>query len=570
MVVGDPRVAIAFNGEIYNFRELRAELEGEGVVFRSHTDTEVLLALYLRDGTELFSSLNGIYAFALWDARTNTLLVARDGLGVKPLYFSECGGAFAFASELKALLCFPWITRTPDTQALAHYLQHLWCPAPRTGLVEVKKVLPGEALIVRDGRIVKRWQHYQLPAPGADTSRSVDDWTTAVRDGLATAVQRQLVSDVPLGAFLSGGLDSSAIVALARGHASGRMQCFSIDFDADLARQEGFVRDLPYAQKVADHLDVDLHVVHVGAEMADELERMVWHLDEPQADFAALNVLFISRLARQHGIKVLLSGAGGDDLFTGYRRHRALQADALWDRMPSILRRGIGAFGSQFPSRPPLLRRAGKLLSAAALDGDERLAAYFDWASPSAVHALFRPEIAAGLHETPLRDALAAIPTSATALQRMLLLEQRYFLADHNLNYTDKMSMAAGVETRVPFLDPDLVDLAARIPDRYRQHGAEGKWILKRAMQGILPHDVIYRPKTGFGVPLRAWLRGPLRTMLHDLLSPASLARRKLFDTDAVARMMADNDAGRADHAYTLLALMCVELWLRQFVDSAG
>ena len=568
MTAADGQVAVTFNGEIYNFRELRAELQTRGYAFCSHSDTEVLLALYLEHGTALLEKLNGIYAFALWDARSKTLLVARDGVGVKPLYFSECGGAFAFASEIKALLCFPWVPRTLDPQALAQYVQYLWCPAPRTPLAEVRKLEPGTALMVREGRIVKRWRHYELPAAGADTSQSIEEWSGEVRRVLAKAVERQMVSDVPLGAFLSGGLDSSAVVAYAREHASGRLQCFTIDFGEKLAKEEGFERDLPYAERVAKHLDVDLHVVRVDSGMAGELARMVWQLDEPQADFAALNVLFISRLAREHGIKVLLSGAGGDDLFTGYRRHRALGLNAVWDRMPRRLRGVLGSVGRRLPGRPPLLRRLAKLLTAAEIEGDERLGSYFDWAPAKTVRSLFVPEVARTLDEEPLLEALRGMPETATPLQRLLLLEQRYFLADHNLNYTDKMSMAAGVEARVPFLDPDLMDLAARIPDGYRQHGAESKWVLKKAMEGILPNDVIYRAKMGFGVPLRAWLCGPLKSMQHELLSAERVRKRGLFEPAAVSRLVSENETGRADYAYSVLSLMCIELWCQGFIDG--
>ena len=568
MAAADGQVVITYNGEIYNFRELRAGLEKRGNIFRTHTDTEVLLALYLEQGTAMLEKLNGIYAFALWDARSKSLFLARDGMGVKPLYFSDCDGAFAFASEIKALLCFPWVPRELDHQALAHYVRYLWCPAPRTPLADVHKLEPGTALIVREGRIVNRWRHYALPASGADVSRTVADWTVEVRQALAKAVERQMVSDVPLGAFLSGGLDSSAIVAYAHQYATGRLQCFSIDGGEALAKEEGFERDLPYAERVAKHLKVDLHVVRVGSEMASELAHMVWQLDEPQADFSALNVLFISRLARQHGMKVLLSGAGGDDVFTGYRRHRALGLNAVWDRMPGWLRDFSAGVGERLPGRPPLLRRLAKLLTVARSEGDGRLAAYFDWASSRTVRNLFAPELAQTLNEEPLLSFLKEIPETATDLQRMLLLEQRYFLGDHNLNYTDKMSMAAGVETRVPYLDPDLVALAARIPDTFRQRGAQSKWILKKAMEGILPNDVIYRTKTGFGVPLRAWLRGPLKTMMHDLLSADTLRKRGLFNPAAVARLVSENESGHSDYAYSVLSLMCIELWCRGFIDK--
>lgn len=567
MARADGKVVVTFNGEIYNFRELRAELEKRGHVFRTHTDTEVLLALYLEYGTAMLEKLNGIYAFGLWDARSETLFVARDGVGVKPLYFSESGGAFAFASEIKALLCFPWVPRRLDPQALAHYVRFLWCPAPRTALMDVRKLEPGTAIVVREGRIVKRWRHYALPAPGPTPARSVAEWVTEVRQVLGAAVKRQMVSDVPLGAFLSGGLDSSAVVAYARQHTNERLQCFTIDFDEALAKKEGFCRDLPYAKQAAKHLDVDLHVVRVDSGMANELARMVWQLDEPQADFAGLNVLYISQLARQHGIKVLLSGAGGDDLFTGYRRHRALGLNVVWDRMPARFRSFVSGVGRRLPGSPPRLRRLAKLLAAAESEGDARLASYFDWASAETVRNLFAPGLATELSEEPLLAALESMPATATPLQRMLLLDQKHFLTDHNLNYTDKMSMSAGVETRVPFLDPDVVALAARIPDGLRQHGAQGKWILKKAMDAVLPNEVMARPKMGFGVPLRGWLRGPLKIVMRDLLSIDTVRRRGLFNPTAVQRLVSGDERGEADRAYIVLSLMCIELWCRQFID---
>jgi len=570
MAAANGQIVVTFNGEIYNFRELRSELQTRGYVFRTRTDTEVLLALYLEYGTELLEKLNGIYAFALWDARSRSLFVARDGMGVKPLYISEANSTFAFASEIKALLCFPWVPRELDPQAMAHYVRYLWCPAPRTPLTDVKKLEPGMALLVREGRVVKRWRHYELPAPGPDQQPSVEDWTAQVRQVLHAAVERQMVSDVPLGAFLSGGLDSSAIVSYARQHTTGKLQCFTIDFDERSANEEGLERDLPYAEEVAKHLEVDLHVVRVNSRMAEGLAEMVWQLDEPQADFAPLNVLFISRLARQHGVKVLLSGAGGDDLFTGYRRHRALALNTLWDRLPTGVRNAAASLGQRMPARPPILRRAGKLLRAAESEGNTRLAGYFDWVSVGLVRNLFNREIAVTLDEEPLLNNLQAMPELVSPLQRMLLLEQRYFLTDHNLNYTDKLSMAVGVEVRVPFLDKEVVALAARIPDRLRQHGAESKWILRRAMKGVLPRSVLHRRKAGFGVPLRAWLRGPLREIMIELLSSDALRRRRLFDSAAVARMISATEAGHGDCAYSIFSLMCIELWCRAYLDKSA
>jgi asparagine synthase (glutamine-hydrolysing) len=561
-------VVITYNGEIYNFRELRADLEGRGHHFESGTDTEVILALYLDDGPDLLQSLNGIFAFAIWDGRNQTLFVARDGMGVKPLYFSQSGDAFSFASELKALLCFPWIEREIDTTALAQYVRYLWCPSPRTPLTNIRKVMPGQAMIVRHGRIERSWEHYHLPELPPDESKGVGEWTADIRNSLETSIERQMVSDVPVGAFLSGGLDSSAVVAFARQHTASRLQCFTVDSDEDEAKRDGFIRDFPFAERVAKELDVDLHVIQARPDMADQLERMIWHLDEPQADLSAISVMQIAGLAREHGIKVLLSGAGGDDIFSGYRRHRVAAADSTLRHIPYSMRGFLGRLAGRVGSGSAVTRKTSRLLSVLAEGGSP--ANHYEWITRDRLRGLMSGDNQAAVLDDPLRDSLAEMRRGSSPLQMMLQLDQKYFLTDHNLNYTDKMAMAESVEVRVPFLDPDLVGLAAGIPDRYRQKGRHGKWILKKAMEGLLPDDIIYRPKTGFGVPLRSWIKGPLRSMIGDVLSKQSIKGRGVFDANAVATLIADDAAGKADHAYSILSLVCIELWCRQFVDGHG
>jgi len=298
---------------------------------------------------------------------------------------------------------------------------------------------------------------------------------------------------------------------------------------------------------------------------------MVWHLEEPLADPAPLNVLYISRLAREQGIKVLLSGAGGDDLFTGYRRHLALRYERFWAWLPSHLRIQLAKFIGQISVRHPLARRLRRAFSGAHLEGTARLVHYFRWIERSDLHSLYTPEFRAALGhslaEEPLLEFLQDLPRGTPPLECMLALEQRFFLADHNLTYTDKMSMAAGVEVRVPFLDLDLVEFASRIPFQYKQRGRQGKWVLKKAMEPYLPHEVIYRPKSGFGVPLRRWLQVELRDWLADILSTERLQSRGLFDPRAVQRLMVDNAEGRCDASYTLLSLACIEIWCRYFID---
>src|SRR3989338_4502084 len=571
MCSNDQSVVLVFNGEIYNFRELRTELQAGGWSFKGHSDTEVLLALYLLDGESMLPRLNGIFAFAIWDLRCRDLFLARDALGVKPLYLSAGPKGFAFASEIKALLPLVEDSGGVDSASLHRYLSFLWCPGEGTPLKGIRKLGSGEAMVVREGQIARHWQWYRLPAfrgqhGDMDEAAAIRGTTAALR----MAVHRQLVADVPVGAFLSGGLDSSAIVAMAREQVPD-LRCFTIESRG--GAEEGMADDLPYARQVAKHLDVPLEVVSIdSSRMAADLENMVYQLDEPLADPAPLNVLYISRLAREHGMKVLLSGAGGDDLFSGYRRHVALGYEGYWSWLPQGMRNNLENMSARLDQRRPLFRRLAKLFSGAGLKGDARLANYFVWARESQLMALYTPEfrtiIGAESAVQPMLDFLAPMPDSTTRLERLLALEQRFFLTDHNLTYTDKMSMAVGVEVRVPFLDLDLVDFAARIPPRFKQRGRVGKCVLKKAMEPYLPHEVIYRPKSSFGAPLRRWMRHELRELLGDLLSDDCLRRRGFFVPAAVQRLIRQNDTGQVDAAYTLLSLLCIEIWCRRFMDQ--
>jgi asparagine synthase (glutamine-hydrolysing) len=388
-----------------------------------------------------------------------------------------------------------------------------------------------------------------------------------------------MVSDVPLGAFLSGGLDSSAVVTFAQQHrqeqgagASESLQCFSIEVNQGSAVSEGFTEDLPYAKRVAGHLGVNLHVVQAGKEMMDRLPEMIYLLDEPTPDPAALNTLLISELARSQGIKVLLSGAGGDDIFTGYRRHFALMQEQWWAHWPSPLRAGLSRLASFMPVTNPMTRRIGKALQYADQDIDHRLVSYFLWTSPKQALGLldpnFRAELSVESLYQPMLRTLQDLPFSEIPLNRMLYLECKHFLADHNLNYTDKMGMAAGVEVRVPLLDLDLVDLAGSLPLHMKQRGRTGKWILKKVMEPYLPLDVIYRPKTGFGVPLRNWLHTILKPLVDDVLSETSVRSRGVFDSEAVQQLRLLDRAGRIDATYTIFSMVCLELWCRQYIDG--
>ena len=369
MISDDGKVALVFNGEIYNFRELRKELEEAGHQFRGHSDTEVLLRLYLVEGESVLGRLNGIFAFALWDSRSQALLVARDGLGVKPLYYTVTAGQFAFASEIKALVAFKPLDSELDFEAINRYLTFMWCPGDGTPAKSVRKLGPGEAMWVCAGRIERHFKWYQLPAfRRTTTKRTTDQYVEKTVQNLRQAVHRQMVADVPVGAFLSGGLDSSSVVAFAR-EQNPNISCFTIESSG--GAETGHTDDLPYARRVAEHLKVPLEVVQIDAgRLAKDLEGMVAQLDEPLSDPAPLNVLYISRLAREQGMKVLLSGTGGDDLFTGYRRHHALMLDDYWNWLPRPMRASFEKISAALDQRGTLGRRLSKLFNGAALDGD--------------------------------------------------------------------------------------------------------------------------------------------------------------------------------------------------------
>ena len=579
-------LSLIFNGEIYNFRALRAELEAAGHRFHSHTDSEVLLHLYAERGLDFLARLNGIFALALRDGRQRgrpaevergDLIVARDHLGVKPLYFTASDRGVLFASELKSLLKSGTVAPEIDLVALQQYLAYLWVPAPRTMLAGVSKLEPASALLLRGGAVTRRWDFYRLPHPAAHHSAPFDAVAEELHDAVERAVQRQMVADVPVGAFLSGGLDSSSIVAMMmKGETHQPPDCYAIGFEGD-ASIDGSPSDLPYARRVARHLDVPLHEIVVTPSIIDRLEQMILAVEEPQADPAPINAMLIAERARQDGYKVLMSGAGGDDLFSGYRRHRAVELERYWRWLPQDARQGIAGVARTMTSgggmRRPAVRRAAKAFAHADSSPDRRLVSYFWWSDETLRQSLYGPALREALADVdsaaPLLATLDRIPDERSPLNRMLELECRHFLPDHNLAYTDKVGMAFGVEIRVPLLDLELVELASRIPPAFKQRGATGKAILKRAMERELPRDVIYRPKTGFGVPLRRWLDRELRGTVDELLSSDNVARRGLFDPDAVRALIANDRAGRVDGAYTIFALLCLELWCRAFIDRA-
>jgi asparagine synthase (glutamine-hydrolysing) len=579
-------LTLVHNGEIYNFQELRRELEAAGHRFRSESDSEVLLHLYVRDGVRMVEKLNGIFAFAIHDSRSvgraegieqGDLFLARDHMGVKPLYFAETPRGFLFGSEMKALLRDRSLAREIDPAALHYLLAYLWTPAPLTVLAGVKKLEPGAALVVRGGKVLRSWSYYTIPYEGRRLQESPAKLAEKLADHVYTAVKRQLMADVPVGAFLSGGLDSSAVVAMMRrAMPDKKITCFTINFDGGV-EEDGNPSDLPYARRVASTLGVDLHEVTVQPSAFTHVDQMVRWLDEPQADLGPINTLRIAEEARKLGIPVLLSGTGGDDLFGGYRRHWALSFERYWSWLPRPGRLALQAAASAAASGRTVgqsnvaLRRLAKMFSHAAETPDRRIASYFLWSTEAVRRGLYTADLQARVANldtlAPLLQSLSRIPDEPDRLQRMLYLEARHFLADDNLSYSDHAGMAAGIEIRVPLLDIDLVRFATGVRSGLKQDGRLGKALFKRAMEPYLPHNVIYRRKSGFGGPLRRWIKVELRDLVESTLDATSLHRRGLFAPQAVRRLIDMDRNGTIDGSYTIFAIMCFELWCRSYLD---
>ncbi len=573
----DASVWISYNGEIYDFQEHRERLVAKGHQFRSQSDTEVLVHLYEELGPDFVRELNGIFAIALWDTRKRQLLLARDHAGIKPLYYWRDGSRLYFASEIKALLRVPGIPRELNENAVPEYLTLLWVPGEETMLKAVRKVEPGHYLIWKDGRVeTKQWFFLEYEP---DESVSESEWIDRVHDTFMRTTRRQMVSDVPLGAFLSGGTDSSGIVAcMRRSFPDREISCYTYTFDAaDMARDQ-FEYDFPYAEEVARRLGVRLKSFHLSPSVISLLPKLIYHMDEPDADQSIFPSYLISKLAREDGTTVLLSGTGGDEVFFGYRSHQALRRMENLRWVPRwilgpALAAATGATTPILGAQSALPRRLRKFRSALMGNGVERFLALSDWSSPMVRERIYTDRFASTLDLARTAASLQKyydnfLGTGELNRRSHILIQT--FLAAHNFNYTDKTSMAASVETRVPYMDVELMRLCAKIPERYKLKGLETKYLLKEAMSRYLPRRVLYRSKSGFGAPLRKWVAEDLRDCIQEQLGPRRLGSRGLFDPAAIQEILQENKENQADHAYLIYALLTLELWMQTFVDRAG
>ena len=590
------RYSVTFNGEIYNYRDLRAQLEKLNHRFRTDCDTEVLLAAYAEWGVGALARLNGMFAFALWDADERELILARDRLGIKPLYYAfgardesgvnanggdaanPAGQSFLFASEIKAILASGLVERALDAEALNQYLTFLWTPDPHTVFRGIHKLPPAHVLTWRAGEVtVREW--WDVSFDEIEEGRSEDWWRERVLETLERVVGMEMVSDVPLGAFLSGGVDSSSIVALMNRHSGGgggrRVSTYTVGIEPADLRYDIIPDDAQWARRVGKLLDTDYHELMLKPDVCDLLPKLVYHMDEPVADPAVITSYLVSRAARE-SLTVLLSGVGGDEVFAGYPRQLAMRLAGALDPVPASLRRPLMSLvANTLPGGLPgkftaLSRNAKKFARSAALDFEDRYLGFGTYFTDAAKRRLYTDELreaTQGFDAYREHRRHFARVKNAAPLNRLLYVDLKTFLPCLNLAYTDKTSMAATLEVRVPFLNVELVELAARMPVNLKLRGLKRKYILKRAAESLLPKDVVWRKKAGFGAPVRSWLRGALRPMVEDLLSEETVRRRGLFRPEEVRRIIDANLSGREDYNLQVFQLLTLELWQRAFMD---
>lgn len=569
------RFTIVYNGEIYNFRELRRDLEARGERFVSTGDTEVLLKGLALEGERFLGKLNGIFAFAIWDARERELWLARDPLGVKPLYLAEPQpGALLFASEIKALLAHPGIPREPDWEGLLHHLSFGHASGPQTALAAVRRLPPGALLRWKAGKA--ETTRYWRPPFGRGFPHPRGEARDLLRRRLAEAAARQLVSDVPVGAFFSGGLDSTLVAALAgRQKKDGSFTCFTIAYPSSENVLDRAVEDGPFARRASLALGLRYEEQELKPDVVTLWPRLVYHLDEPLADPAAIACYLVSRLARERGTPVLLSGQGADELFGGYPRYPAMWLTGWADRVSPTLARVAASTAAILPGALPgpvgaWSRRLRRLLAASDRPRDERFLSYCASTPEADIRGVLGEAFLAGVRGRSAFDrCLERMREEGLAgPDRWLERDLSVYLPNHNLLYTDKMSMAVGLEARVPLLDLDLVSDAVRYPLEWKVRRRLTKVLLREAAAGTVPDEIVQRPKAGFGAPYRKWLRHDLGEMWGDLTSPSVVNRRGWFSAEGLRRIREESQSGKSDLYMLQWAVLTMELWARHFLDG--
>jgi asparagine synthase (glutamine-hydrolysing) len=564
----DNQTSVILNGEIYNYRELRSMLEKRGHRFRSESDTEVLPHLYEEYGEEMVQHLNGMFAFALWDARRRRLFIARDRFGEKPLYWGVFDKTFLFASEPKVLLAHPLVYPSLNLDALRQYLSFDYIPAPLSIYQGIQKLPAAHTLTVENGRVETK-RYWQLSYRKQQPAPSVEEAAEELRGLIADSVRMRLVSDVPLGVLLSGGVDSSTIAAMAVRSSTEAVKTFSISF------AEASFDESAYARAVAKFLGTDHHEERLSVDLAANLvgEIGAW-MDEPFSDPSLVPTYLLSRFTRKH-VTVALGGDGGDELFAGYQMYPAHNLARTYARIPRFLRRAlVEPIVRRLPVKTENLSfdfKARRFIAGMNYDEVARHHVWFGSFTPDEQEQLLTKEARAASDGDIYREARRMLLEECDAdntVERMQCLDTQLYLAEDILTKVDRASMAVSLEVRAPFLDPRVAEYAASLPVEYKLKGRTTKYILKKAVAGLLPPFVTERGKKGFGVPVAEWLKGRLRPLARDLLSPERVQRAGLFDAAYVQRLQEEHERGRANHRKLLWTLLMFELWHESFIET--
>ena len=557
----DGSVTIVFNGEIYNYRELQTDLQGRGHEFKTNSDTETVVHAYEEFGTSCVDHLRGMFAFAIWDERKQKLFLARDRVGKKPLYYSITrGGTLVFGSELKTLLEHPDVERNTNPRALDAYFSLGYVPDPLSIFKNVEKLSPGHHLTFAGGRLsVERYWDFDYHTNG--NGHRAADYLDELRSLLEESVKLRLVSDVPLGAFLSGGVDSSTVVALMARQLDQPVKTFSIGFNEDS------FNELKFARLTAEKYQTDHHEFLVTPDICEVVDQLAWHFDEPFADSSAIPTYVVSKLAREH-VTVVLTGDGGDELFAGYTRYLTEQRRGKFDLLPRFVREGLmnplsqqlphGAWGRNYLHNVSLDPITRYLDNVSVFSGLNKGALYT---------ADFSDQLRNGSHLRAYFQELSGNVKTNAELDSLLYIDSKTYLPGDILTKVDRMSMAVSLEARVPLLDHKLIEFVTRIPAGLKMMGTETKHLFKQAIADLVPREILNRPKMGFGVPIQQWINQQLRERIRDTLSDPRTTQRGYVTRDYVTLMLDEHERGRRDHSMALWALLMLELWHRQYVD---
>ncbi|MGQ9805431.1 MAG: asparagine synthase (glutamine-hydrolyzing) [Chlorobiales bacterium] len=583
MFNADRTLCIVFNGEIYNYQELKSQLLRKGYAFKSSSDTEVILNAYSEWGSECTKHLRGMWAFAIYDSQTDTVFISRDRLGEKPLYYTRLSGnRLIFASEIKSILQSPEVARQIEPDGILSTLFFLWTPEPKTAFKSIEKLPAGYNLIFKNGEM-KLEQYWDIEFEGYGEDKGEDAYIEELDTLLRNTVREQMVADVKVGAFLSGGLDSSLIAALMTKEKGEPITTYTIAFTEKDKKFEAMPDDQKYAKQVAQYLHADYREIVIKPDIIDLLPKIIYHLDEPIADPASINTYLICKMAKESGTTVMLSGMGADELFSGYRKHLSVKIASTYKQIPSVLRSKII---EPIVEALPVAGKGGgyrttrwvkKFLKVASLPDFDAFLGNYSYYNAAEMHELLTPEfreLCYTNHHTSypirrhyeIREAFLRKQPNLDLTTLMCAVDTKCFLASLNLTYSDKSSMAASVEERVPLVDYKVVEFANRLPGRYKINGLTQKYLLKKVAEKYLPKEIIYRPKAPFGAPLRAWVKKDLDDLIEECLSEQQIKQRGIFNPKAIRSIIERDKAGKEDFAHRIWALLTLELWIKRFL----